>query len=207
MILLTALLAGLLAGLILARRQKRAWALPPLRCPWLAVIAFLPQFFAFYLPVTRTLLPDFLASASLLLSQALLLIFGWLNHRLAGMWALALGLALNLMVIAANGGFMPISPETASRLVPASVVQSIEAGSRFGEGKDILLLPEDTHLPCLSDRFLPPEGFPYQVAFSAGDILIAGGIFWLMARNGIPMNLWKWNKERGFLICYQHNSY
>jgi len=76
---------------------------------------------------------------------------------------------------------MPISPETASHLVPATVVQSMPLKSRFGKGKDILLLPEDTRLEDLSDRILSPEWFPFQVAYSVGDTFIAVGAFWMLA--------------------------
>jgi len=44
----------------------------------------------------------------------LLLVFCWINRRVTGVWLLALGLTLNLLVIAANGGFMSISPQTAA---------------------------------------------------------------------------------------------
>ena len=174
-------------GLLVARWQKRSWAFPPLRVPWLVVLAFLPQYFAFYLPATRTTIPAKWVAIGLLTSQLLLLVFCWLNRYLSGTWLLALGLAFNLLVIATNGGFMPISPQTASRLVPQEVVKTVSLGSRFGYGKDVLLMPANTHLVWLSDRFLPPEGFPYQVAFSLGDIAIAVGAFWLTASQGKPL--------------------
>ena len=62
-----------------------------------------------------------------------------------------------------------------------NTVQSFSLGSRFGE-KDILLLPQDMHFGILTDRFLLPDWSPYKVAFSLGDILVALGAFWLLAK-------------------------
>ncbi|MDP2976705.1 MAG: DUF5317 family protein, partial [Anaerolineales bacterium] len=93
-------------------------------------------------------------------------------------------------------GLMPISPETATRLAPAAVVQAIQPGQRLGFSKDILLLTEDTRLVWLSDRFLLPAWFFYQVAFSLGDIFIACGIFWLLMRQGIPLKLFERYKHK-----------
>jgi hypothetical protein len=187
LILLTALAAGLLVGAGIARSQRRPWTLPPLRFLWLVLVAFLPQGLAFYLPATRAHIPDAVAAAGLIVSQTLLLVFCWLNRKVPGIWLLALGTGLNLLVIAANGGLMPISPQTASRLVSAEELDAIQIGSRFGF-KDILLLPGETRLVWLSDRFLPPEWLSYQVAFSLGDIGIAAGAFWLTAAQGRPLN-------------------
>ncbi len=181
MILLIAVLLGITIGLLNARLKKQAFQAPDLKLTWLAILAFAPQFFAFYLPSTREWILDSLASLCLVTSQIFLLAFAYFNRKLAGMWLLIGGLALNLAVISVNGGFMPISPETASRLIPATVVQTMPLESRFGKGKDILLLPEDTHLEGLADRQLPPKWFPLQVAYSFGDILIAVGAFWLLA--------------------------
>jgi Family of unknown function (DUF5317) len=148
---------------------------------WLVLVAFLPQLVIAYLPVSRYLLPDWLAASSLSASLIIFLVFVWLNRRLPGMPVLMIGFGLNLVVILANRGWMPISPLTASHLTGGSAIQPADIGSRFGQ-KDILLLPQDMHFEILADRFLLPDWFPYKVAFSLGDILIALGIFWLLAK-------------------------
>jgi len=76
---------------------------------------------------------------------------------------------------------MPISPNTASNLVPAPIVRSMPLNERFGKSKDILILPEETQLEWLADRFLLPKWFSFQVAYSAGDILLAFGAYWMLA--------------------------
>jgi hypothetical protein len=108
------------------------------------------------------------------------LIFAWLNRGVHGMPVLLGGLILNLVVMAANGGWMPISPETAGHLPGGNSISVADLGARFGQ-KDILLQPEKTRLVFLSDRFLLPASFPYHVAFSLGDVLVALGAFWLLA--------------------------
>ncbi len=185
MILLLAIVTGLLAGFGWARYYNRSYQPPDLRYFWLVFIAFLPQFIAVYLPFTRERTPDWLAAISVLTSQILLLAFAWLNRHLPGMPILILGSALNLAIMVANGGFMPISLQTARRLVPEEVLLDIAPGDRFGT-KDILLLPENTRFEWLADRFLPPTWSPYQVAFSLGDVLIAIGVFWLLAYQRKP---------------------
>ncbi len=181
MILLLAIAAGLLVGLGWAYWRGQPYQSPELRHLWLVFIAFLPQFVVVYQPAARSFFPDWLAAILLFTSQILLLGFVWLNRRHLGMSILLCGLVLNLSVMTTNGGFMPVSPQTASRLVSTGTLQDIQPGSRFG-AKDILLRPEDTRFEWLSDRFLPPVWSPYQVAFSLGDVFIALGAFWLLAK-------------------------
>lgn len=188
MILLFALAAGLLVGLVLARLRENPYQTPDLRYFWLAFVAFLPQFIVIYLPLTRENLSEWVIAVCLLASQIMLFGFAWFNRRVPGMSILICGIALNLAVMTANSGFMPISPQTASRLISKERLLDIQPGSRLGP-KDILLHPEDTRFEWLADRFLPPSWFPYQVAFSLGDVLIAIGAFWMLASPGSSSNL------------------
>jgi hypothetical protein len=182
MILVIAVIAGLLAGGLLAWLSNRRYEIPHIRYIWLVLIAFLPQLLVFYLPSTRKFIPDQWAIAGLISSQVLLLIFAWRNsfqirfrNRL-GFWLLGLGLLLNLIVILLNGGLMPISPETVTRLVPDAAPGSWKIGSRLGTGKDIVLAVDQTRLWLLSDHLLLP--LPGRdVAFSLGDVIIATGAF------------------------------
>ena len=190
MILLLAIALGLMAGLGWARWHGQPYQSPELQHLWLVFVAFLPQFIVVYLPITLRLFPDWLVVGFLLASQFILLIFVWLNRRLMGMSILLCGVVLNIAVMTANGGFMPISPQTANRLVPEDSLRDIQPGSRFG-AKDILLYSEDTRFEWLADRFLPPTWFPYQVAFSLGDVFIALGAFWLLAKPRSSMQFTK----------------
>lgn len=178
MILLLAVVAGLLFGLARAWYGGRPLRSPDLRTAWLVPIAFLPQWLAFYLPETRRLVADNLAAASMVSSQALLLVFAWRNRHQPGFWSLGLGLALNLLVITLNGGLMPISPETTTRLFPGISPDTWEVGDRLRW--NVVLPDAETRLWWLSDRLLTPAWFPYRHALSIGDVLIAGGAFWLL---------------------------
>jgi len=184
-VLTLAVAAGLVVGLGWARWRRHPYLPPELRHLWLVFAAFLPQFLILYLPATRRIFTDWFSAVLLIASQITLLTFVWLNRRVTGASILLCGVALNLAVMTVNGGFMPISPQTASRLVSEDMPVDARPGSRFGT-KDVLLSPQDTRFEWLADRFLPPAWFPYQVAFSLGDVFIALGVFWLLARSGSP---------------------
>ncbi|MCB0153955.1 MAG: DUF5317 domain-containing protein [Anaerolineae bacterium] len=182
-LLLLAVAAGLLAGLGRAWWGGRRLQFPALRLEWLVLVAVIPQVSAFYLPVVRDIFSDWVVAIGLVTSQLCLLTFVWLNRRQPAFWLMGLGLFLNFLVITLNGGFMPISPEMASRLVPTVLPEAWAIGSRFGTSKDIILPIHETQLWVLSDRFFWSTPFTsYRVAFSLGDVGIALGVFlWLWA--------------------------
>jgi hypothetical protein len=179
MILLVAIILGLGAGLARARINKRSYQPEILKYPWLVLIGFAPQFFAFNFRPTIALF-DCFAPAALVLSQVLLLVFALLNLNKPPFWVLGLGLLSNFTVITLNGGWMPIQPEVVEQLIPGPSAGLWAVGERLLNTKDIVLPINATHLWFLDDRFLLPDWMHYPVAFSIGDILIAVGAFWLL---------------------------
>jgi hypothetical protein len=175
LILLLAVVAGLVAGGIRSLTTGHRMAAPKLRYLWIVALAFIPQFFAFQLSATSVRFPDRWIPIALIGTQLLLLIFAAANIRQPGFWLLGLGLLLNLVVIIFNGGWMPISPETVARLAPDAPVGYWEIGERLAASKDKILALADTRLWFLSDRYVLPNWSPFRVAFSVGDLLIAGG--------------------------------
>ena len=184
MILLSAVLIGISSGLLRAFLKGHSYRPARLSHTWLLVAAFLPQIMAFYLPPTRLAIPAWLASLCLVSSQIGLLAFVWLNRKLPGLWILALGLAANLLVIATNGGLMPITPAVVAVLYPGLMPGDSLAGSRLGWSKNIILSETSTNFSSLSDCITLPAWFPWQYAFSPGDILIAAGVFCLLWAGG-----------------------
>jgi uncharacterized protein DUF5317 len=186
MILLAAIAFGTVIGWLGAWRANINWHPPALKFGWLVVAGFLPQFFAIYLPTTRSLFSDMLASATLIISQIVLLVFCLINRQIPGMVFITVGLASNLIAILANGGFMPLPVETAAHLLPFQPFNQLVIGQRLGAGsKDILLPMSQIRFSWLADRFYPPEGLPYRFAFSLGDMFIAAGAFWFLAKPGL----------------------
>lgn len=186
MILATAVVAGFAAGLVRAWAGKRTYQVPSLRLPILILFAFVPQLLAFNFGRAGLLMPDGWSKAILVGSQLVLLVFVWLNRKQPGFWILGAGLLLNFLVIVANGGLMPISPETVRKVFSTVPESEWQVGKRLGNGKDIVLLVSTTRLWFLADRMILPDGLSYQVAFSVGDVLIALGAFWLLWRLGGP---------------------
>jgi hypothetical protein len=179
MILLIAVAVGLTAGFLRALVRKQPYRVYELKWPILVLAAFIPQYFAFFHPSTRTQLTGNLVSILLVSSLIILLAFSLLNIHKVSFLPITLGFLLNFLVIMFNGGLMPISPDTVRKLLPGQDSQWV-VGQRLGYGKDIILEPDMTRLWFLSDRFMLPDWVHYPVAFSLGDVFIAAGVIWLL---------------------------
>ena len=180
MVLVAAVIIGSILGIGRAWINKREYRVYDLKAPVLVLLAFIPQFLIFYLPATRSKIPETTASILFVSSLVLLIAFSLLNIRKTSFWPVTAGFLLNAVVILLNGRWMPISPQTAQKILPSGSVDALKIGQRIGYSKDILLPSEETRLWFLSDRLTLPEWINYQVAFSVGDLLIFIGIIWLL---------------------------
>lgn len=180
MILVAAVIIGLILGSSRAWLNKREYRVYDLRAPVLVLLAFIPQLLIFFLPATRTKIPDTTASILFVSSLVTLIIFSFLNIHKISFWPVTAGFLLNAVVILLNGGWMPISPQTVQKLLSSGSVDALKIGQRIGYSKDILLNPEETRLWFLADRLTLPEWIHYRVAFSVGDLLIFFGMVWFL---------------------------
>lgn len=179
MILVLALLLALLAAVLTGGKLRRLANLP-LHAAWLALLGFGLQIYIIYEPETTARGWLSLHTIALIFSYLLLLAFVWMNRRLPGMPIIALGLLMNLTVMLANGGYMPITPEAVQRVGHEYELQSTEPGARLKYTKDILLPREQTRLWFLSDVFVIPPPFPIPTVFSPGDAVLALGVWVLV---------------------------
>ena len=179
MILLLALAVALLVAFVRGG-SLRSLADFRLEWGWLAGLALAIQIGAVYwLTGDRYL---HLQGGALVVSSLLLLPVIWRNRRSPGLALIGLGLALNLVVMVANGGFMPITPEAVARIEHEHSIVQLNGVERMSGSKGIVLPREETVLWVLSDIFIIPPPFPVASAFSLGDALVAVGAFIFLQR-------------------------
>jgi hypothetical protein len=140
---------------------------------WLPlVIASFALQILIFTPFAQSPLVAFATLPIYVLSLALLAIWVAANWRIPGMALIAIGLALNVAAIAANGGHMPVLPD-AARL--AGQYDAI-ATSDPSTSKHALIPMEQARLWLLSDIIAIPRGVPGAVVLSVGDIVLTIGI-------------------------------
>jgi hypothetical protein len=107
----------------------------------------------------------------LVLSQVTLCFLLVLNHHIPGARLFVLGIALNLVVMIANGGWMPVTPETYHFVHPD---RAVEVATRPPSSKNIILPRAETRLWLLSD--IIRVTLPWRrTAISGGDLLLIVG--------------------------------
>ena len=143
MVLVIAVIIGLILGIGRACISKREYRVYDLKATILVLLAFIPQFLIFYLPVTRSRISNPLASIMFVSSLIILIAFSFLNIRKTSFGLVAAGFLLNAVVILLNGGWMPISPQTAQKILPTGLDDAFIIGERINFSKDILL-PRET---------------------------------------------------------------
>lgn len=180
MLALVGALLSLGIGLAAGGRIDR---LAGLRLTWIWVVplALVAQAVVVYRPTSTN---DALQAGLLIGSYLALLAVALRNLRLPGVAIVAVGVGLNLAVIAANGGMMPVAPETlqlAGRTQPWKVGDG-SVGTHVARSKDVILRREDTWLEPLADRFW--TGLPGRLdsIFSAGDVVLLAGLSFLIVR-------------------------
>jgi len=101
-------------------------------------------------------------------SQIALIFLFLLNHHVPGAKLFAVGIALNVLVMVANGGWMPVTPETYHFVHPdRPIVEQTKPSS----SKNIILPRSETNLWILSDMIRVTLPW-HRTAVSMGDVLL-----------------------------------
>lgn len=152
--LASGVVAGVVAGWLLGGRVGR---LGEIQLSWWPVLGF-----AIVLRLIAPVVGESLVVW--LLSFAAIGVVAVANRSVPGMWLIALGCLLNLAVVIANSA-MPV--DTAATAL-AEVELPVDGLHREMRNSDVLTL--------LADRIPIP---PVHRVYSAGDVLLAAGGFWI----------------------------
>jgi hypothetical protein len=102
-------------------------------------------------------------------------VFVLVNRRLPGASLLAMGACLNLAVMIANGGYMPVTLAALERSGHLDRRVIRDDGVYVTGSKDVVLPESEIRLGFLADSLSLPRPIPLAASFSLGDLFIAGG--------------------------------
>lgn len=117
-----------------------------------------------------------LYQALILAAAGVALALLWLNRRLPGASLVLAGLVLNLLVMAVNGGRMPVSAWAAAASGQTPYLPELLSGT----GARHVLLTAATRLPFLADIIPLPAPYPVPRVLSVGDLLVFAGVIRLL---------------------------
>lgn len=178
MLLLWAVPLGIMAGYVRGGRLSQLAQLE-LRGTWLILIALAIQLLIFPLPGLSGPVVRLGTEYFHLGSYALLLGFVAMNRREWGIVTMGLGMSLNVIAIAANGGYMPTFLErlrTAGLDRAAAALERCAAQAGRCTHANNVLIREETPLWFLGDVYATPAWMPFANVFSVGDLLLALGL-------------------------------
>jgi len=174
MLLLWSLVLGVFVGFIrggtiagLDQLEIRHLWLVPLALVIQAQILFYPMLFQgnLFLPWAPEIFHFF--------SYLVLAVFVGLNWKLWQIPFMGTGMTLNVIVIAANGGYMPSSVASLIRSGDFKTAYYLTHQKTYG---NVIMMSDSTVLDFLGDWLYLPNWFPFSTAFSLGDVIIAIGL-------------------------------
>jgi hypothetical protein len=168
------IVAGLLVGIALGGDFR---TLSDLNLRWwpLALVGLALQLIP--VPSMDGNVDHWLAVGLLVASYVVLLAFVAVNIRLAGFPLIAVGFALNLLVISVNGG-MPVTEHAIRQAYGPRSAAEIRRLEEHGGAKHHLARDDDV---LVSFADVIPVGAPVHQVLSAGDVVFMVGVFWVIA--------------------------
>jgi hypothetical protein len=158
MLLLAAVFVGLAVGVLSGGKLGNLSNLH-FRWPFFVLAVLVIKEVVLITPLSRVDGVQFVYAGSL---AALVAWTVWHFDLLPGVWLVSVGAALNLVVVVANGGRMPVAPELAGHLVERGHI-----------GQYVVMGP-GTNIGWLADWIDVPG--PLGGAYSPGDVVVAIGI-------------------------------
>ena len=176
LVLLT--LSGFLAALVLGG-SLGGWRMVRVRWMPFALAALALQLFLYNPPIDSQPWAIQLGPLLFVLAKAMMVAALLVNaltapwRALQAAWLIAaIGVAMNLAVVAANGGYMPQSEDARITSRGATLLD----GETMPRLRNVKTIDESTHLVWLSDVLAQPSWMPRSNVISLGDLFLAGGL-------------------------------
>lgn len=165
-----------------------------LKAGWVFPLLLLVQLVIFYLQGKFALL----ASMNGILFMAVYvtgMIFLWLNRHHPGFTLILIGVLLNFLAMAVNGGRMPVSL-TASTILGPYYMELLSSGEVISKH---VMMDTSTRLPFLGDIIPLSSPYPRTQVISIGDVIMNLGIFFLIQHLMVP-------KKKGYSSANPHHA-
>ncbi|WP_440115658.1 DUF5317 domain-containing protein [Paenibacillus sp. QZ-Y1] len=168
------ILLGLIVGLFRGgfRYGVHQFAALKLRGGWIFPLLLLTQFFIFFLQERYA----WVASINGYLFAAIYitgLAFLWLNRHYRGFMLIWIGVFFNFVVMAVNGGRMPVSLES-STVLGSNYMDMLREGGAVSKH---FMMDASTRLSFLGDIIPLSAPYPRTQVISIGDVVMNVGIF------------------------------